>query len=132
DNPVNVVGNPTASPEATNEAVAVVPKIMPSSRFGRLSFSTVSKLGDTANLRVANLVAPEPGLRYTVWLSNTSTGETFSLGTLTLDGLGEGILTFTDTDGQSLPLLFNAVMITQENAETDDENRSVVYSGNIP
>ena len=48
------------------------------------------------------------------------------------DGLGEGILTFTDSDGQALPLLFNAVMITQEQVESDDENRSVVYSGSIP
>lgn len=127
-NTVSVAATPTS--EATSAAVAVAPTALPVSRFGRLSFSTVTKLGDTANLRVENLAAPEPGLRYTIWLSNTTTGDTLGLGTLTIDGLGSGVLTYTDADGKALPTLFNAVLIAQENANSED--RTIVYSGSVP
>ncbi len=131
NNQVNIAANPTpTAEEATSEVVVVAPTAIPISRLGRLSFSTVSTLGDTANLRVENLAAPEPGLRYTVWLSNTTTGDSFGLGTLTIDGLGGGILTFTDADGKALPMLYNAVLITQE--KNDNEDRTVSYSGSIP
>lgn len=130
ENSRTVAVNPTPSPEVTATTVVVAPTAVPISRLGRLSFSTVNKLGDTVNLRVENLAAPRPGLRYTVWLSNTTSGDTFSLGSLTIDGLGSGVLTFTDTGGQALPILFNAVLITQENASSED--RTVSYSGSIP
>jgi serine/threonine protein kinase len=130
NNQVNIAANSTPSPQVTRAAVVVAPTALPVSRFGRLSFSTVTALGDTANLRVENLAAPEPGLRYTVWLSNTTTGDTFGLGTLTIDGLGGGVLTYTDTEGKALPMLFNAVLITQEKA--DSEDRTTAYSGSVP
>lgn len=131
NNQVIVPADQTPSPEATSETVVIAPTAIPISRLGRLSFSTVNTLGDTANLRVENLAVPEPGLRYTVWLNNTTTGETFGLGTLTIDGLGNGVLTYTDADGKALPLLYNAILITQEKSD-DSEERTVSYSGNIP
>jgi serine/threonine protein kinase len=132
NNQTTIANNPTPSAEATSEAVVIAPTAIPVSRLGRLSFSTVNSLGDTANLRVENLAAPEPGMRYTVWLSNTSTGDVFGLGSLTIDGLGSGVLTYTDSDGKALPTLFNAVLITEETVEANSEDRVVSYSGSIP
>lgn len=113
---------------------------------GMLSFGTSNRLGDSVNLRVENLAAPVPGHTYVVWLENTSDGSVLNLGELTLDALGSGALSFTDTEGRVLPTQYNAVIVTEEQktnsagyrirrneaTQQSEITGQVVYSGSVP
>lgn len=135
-----VVSNPTVTtvpptdvpntPEATT--VAAQPTAVPVRTFGRLSYTTTDELGDTVNLQVSGLSQPPSGAEYAVWLVNTSDDSTLNIGTLSLDGLGNGVHSYVNTEGQMLPALYNAVWITAETEVGDAPAGDVVYSGSTP
>src|SRR5690606_39073704 len=54
------------------------------------------------------------------------------LGTVLIDALGDGQLTYTDESGAMLPSQYNAVFLTLEEGETDTPTGEVVYSGSVP
>ncbi len=136
-----VVSNPTATspaptevpntPEAT-AAAAAQPSAVPVRTFGRLSYTTTDEMGDTVNLQVSGLSQPPAGQEYAVWLVNTSDDSTLSLGTLSVDGLGSGVHSYVNPDGQMLPALYNAVWITAEAEVGTEPAGDVVYSGSTP
>lgn len=120
-------GEPTQVALQTTQEVGVEPTIAPTAapNFGTLTFSSVNAIGDTVNLRVQRFTAS--GEEYAVWLNNTETGDTISLGSLNTDALGSGVLTYTDPDGRLLPSIANAVLITRQDAPDD-----IIYSGSVP
>ncbi|MGQ9888591.1 MAG: serine/threonine-protein kinase [Aggregatilineales bacterium] len=136
DNPVIVAGSPTAAagpPTPTVEAGQPVQSAPAAVRpLGRLTFSTANRIGDTANLRLERLAPTEPGMSYAVWLLNTDTGDRLGLGALTVDPLGNGVLSYTDPEGRSLPTLFNTVAITRETFMEDAPTTAPRYGGRVP
>lgn len=123
-----IASNPTPS----QVVVVSAPTATPAPSFGSVTFSSVNTVGDTVNLRVERFAPTAPGEKYAVWLRNTATGDTLSLGALTTDALGSGVLTFTDSEGRLLPAIANAVLITREAASSDSPVGDVVYSGSVP
>jgi serine/threonine protein kinase len=133
DTELVVDDEPTQAVVQNTQAVAVEPTIAATAapNFGTLTFSSVNAIGDTVNLRVQRFSPTAPGEEYTVWLSNTESGDTIPLGALNTDALGSGVLTYTDPDGRLLPSIANAVLITRH--EQDSETTGdVVYSGSVP
>jgi tRNA A-37 threonylcarbamoyl transferase component Bud32 len=130
-------GTTTADP--TNTAVAsnptevaqVVPNATRIPTFGQLRFTTVDALGDTVNMQVENLTPPTAGHHYAAWLVNPA-GDALLLGSLRLDSLGNGILTYTDSEGRVLPALFSGVLLTQEETVGDAPAGDALYSGSVP
>jgi serine/threonine protein kinase len=125
---LNGTVEPTSAP--TQTIVAPVNTARPV--FGRVSFSTVNTLGDTINLTANNLAPLPAGEGYAVWLLNTDNDAISPAGLLRVDAVGNGVLTFTDADGQILPTLYNALQITREEAQEDTPQGDVVYSGVVP
>jgi serine/threonine protein kinase len=121
---------PTDTPEATS--VAAAPTDVPTRSFGRLSYTTTSELGDTINLQVSGLSQPPSGRTYAVWLKNTTDDSVQGIGVLSLDGLGNGAHRYADSEGRTLPALYNAVLITLETEPGDAPAGDVVYSGITP
>src|SRR5690606_9070968 len=100
--------------------------------FGRASFNDNVAPGDTIQLRVQGVVPPGAGQQYVAWMQNTETGDVMRLGTVLIDALGDGQLTYTDESGAMLPSQYNAVFLTLEEGETDTPTGEVVYSGSVP
>ncbi len=118
---------PTAIVEDPTPAVTAVPT------FGRATFSSANRIGDTFNLRVEGLPLTEAGIEYVVWLVNTDSDALLNAGSLTIDGLGNGVLTFTDPESQLLPGAFNAIAVTpEEDPESETPTGETVYSGAYP
>ena len=133
--PVGGVGNPTARVTGQSLEASRVAVIQPTAApdFGRATFNTNNAPGDTFNLRAEGIPATEANKRYVVWLINTATGENVNVGSLNIDVLGEGFLTYTDPDGRFLPGLYNAVSITTESdADVEAPSGDVVFKGEYP
>lgn len=140
DSQVVVVSNPTPTDTASQPppATPAGPATLPASvatgprPLGRLTFSTANQVGDTANLRLERLTPTEPGMSYAVWLLNTETGDRLGLGALTVDPLGNGVLSYTDPEGRPLPTLFDTVAITRETFMEDAPTTAPNYGGRVP
>ena len=96
-------------------------------RVGDLRYNTA----DTINLTF-DLDTPPAGMIYVAWLQNTETGETISLGQLNADPFGDGVLSYTDPDGNFLPAMYNAILISLETEAGDEPEGEIAYSGQIP
>lgn len=131
--PVTATGTPVAGLGATEAptTVPIVPVNTSPPSFGVVSFANGTAAGDTANLQVQDLRPPGENRSYAAWLVDTANDETVLLGPLVVDGLGNGILTFTDDDGRNLPTEFNALLITREAELGDAPAEDVAYSGYI-
>jgi len=124
---------PTAVLTTAPTAAAVVPTSAPAApRFGLASFTTSSVLGDTLNLTVEDLDPLPAGTTYTVWLENTDDQNILRLGTLDLNALGAGVLTYTEPDNMPLPAVYNRILLTAEREEEDAPSGDVLYSGMVP
>lgn len=129
----------STTPIATQAQVAqeptmvalVAPPATSAPTFGRVRFATSGSLGDTVNLQVENLAQPGNERSYAAWLVNPA-GETLLLGALRVDSLGNGILTYTDTEARALPTLYNGVIVTRETSIGDAPEGETVYSGSLP
>jgi hypothetical protein len=100
--------------------------------FGRLSFNTSRELGDTVDLQANGLRSPRSGNQYAVWLTNTADGSVLPVGELDVDGLGNGVLRYVDTEGNMLAALYNGVIITEESDVGEEPAGAVIYSGSNP
>ena len=117
---------PTQQPPT---AVVVAPTSAAVRTFGRLSFSTTREIGDTVSLQVSGLDRPGAGVDYTVWLKDTSNDDYLNIGSLSVDGLGNGVHRFVDSEGRMLPAYFNALLISKETEVGDMPDGEIVYSG---
>ncbi len=125
----SVADNPTPS----IEPATVAPTAIPEPNFGRLSFGTSINNGDTVNLRVEGLRPVSGGAAYVVWLKNSASEEAITLGPISLDALGNGLLTYTDPDNLTLPTRYNHILITREESGSVTEPAGPVeYSGGVP
>ena len=127
---VTIGDNPTPRP---TDAVRVIPQRPTVPTFGRVSYTTTNRLGDTANLRVDNLQVGGEGI-LVAWLINTAV-ETpiIKLGQLQLDALGSATLRYVDENGLLLPSQYNAMLITRErNGEATQPSDAVRYSARLP
>lgn len=133
--PETTVDSPTAETliATATTAQVVVATVTEGPSFGRLSFSTTNKTGDTVTLQVENLTPPGADEVYAAWLMNTSTDGTIKLGDLTLDPLGNGVLPpYVDKDGRVLPADFNAITVTRETGEVEAPTGEILYSASVP
>ncbi len=131
-NTLDVTIRDNTTPRPT-DAVRVVPQRPTIPTFGRVSYTTTNRLGDTANLRVDNLQVGGEGV-LVAWLINTAI-ETpiIKLGQLQLDALGSATLRYVDENGLLLPSQYNAMLITRErNGEVTQPSDAVRYSARLP
>ncbi|MCC6614041.1 MAG: serine/threonine protein kinase [Anaerolineae bacterium] len=129
----NVAVEPTTAPTTVATVAAVVPTAVPAApRFGLASFTTSSVLGDTLNLSVDDLDPLRAGTSYTAWLENTDDQSIMRLGTLDLNALGSGVLTFTEPDHMPLPAVYNRILLTAEREAGDAPSGDALYSGMVP
>ncbi|MBZ0294701.1 MAG: serine/threonine protein kinase [Anaerolineae bacterium] len=126
-NPPAVVIDPTTAPTT---APAIAESTVDT--FGRLTFATSETVGDTVNLTVEKFTPPPAGQRYIAWLQNPDGDQSLLLGTLSINALGDGLLTYTNSDGLPLPASFNQVIISAESDPGDEPSGEVRYSGSIP
>ena len=101
-------------------------------RTGVLQFQNGSAIADQASLIAEALLAPPTGSQYEVWLTNED--ERISLGILTLDETGRGVLTFTQEQGVNLISLYDSVEVTIEpNPDSGPKTSGIVaYSFTLP
>jgi len=133
DDEPNVVDTPVVSlptetpPQPTDLPQPTTPT------FGQVRFGMSAIPGDTVMLEVSALDEPSAGHVYIAWLVNTAQDTYIKLGELRLDLLGSAELTYTDPEGEILPILYNAVYISEEtDATTDTLNGDVVYRAAVP
>jgi len=128
-----IANAPTTEP--TTEAAptdAPASTAIPVDSFGEINFSSSNGVGDIINVKVEGLASPGAGNVYAVWLVNTETGDTLAIGEITPSAFGEGVLTYTDSDGRMLPASYNAIFLTPEEFVGDEPTGDVLYSGGIP
>jgi serine/threonine protein kinase len=115
-------------PEPTSVEQVAVP------RFGRVSYSTSSSLGDSVSVRVENLRPPQSGMTYAAWLLNTSQDTRLHLGNLNVDAIGSGVLSFVDPDGRLLPAYYNtfAISLEERGFSGDSPTGDFAYSSSVP
>lgn len=126
----NAVTVPTSIATEASSAPTVDPAIatplntlqsLPS--VGRALFSSTNAPGDTVNIAVEGLAPPSNGSPYQVSLVGIA--DSLPIGTLALDALGNGQLTYTDVEGRFLPALFNQLIIGQDEG-------TAAYAGAVP
>lgn len=128
-------GSPTSIPATpTSEVViAAEPTPIPQPSFGRVSFSTTNKFGDTVTLQLQNLKPPAEGKVYIAWLQSTGDVSLVKMGELTLDALGSGVMPpYVDSAGRILAAFYNAITLTLEKAGAQTPTGNVVYSAHVP
>jgi serine/threonine protein kinase len=125
---------PSPPPTETPKAAAIVEATAkPAPVFGRASFSTTNKLGDTVTVQAQNLTPAGDGEVYVAWLENTVDNSIVRIGELTLDALGSGVMTpYIDPGGRVLPAFYNAVFLTREKTGTDKPSGAPAYSARVP
>ena len=125
-------GSPQPTTDLTRVASAATAAAVPT--FGKATFSTAISVGDTLNVRAEGLPLNDAGKNYVVWLANSKNDSDTPLkaGTLTIDGLGNGVLSYTDPDGTMLPGTYNTVLITSQGADTDTPEGDVVFHASYP
>ena len=121
-----------ASVQASSEPTVAAAQPQQPTSFGTVNFSSTDQMGDTVSLQVSNLSQPRSGEVYAAWLHNTASGDMLALGRLRVDGLGSGLLIYTDEGANVLPALYNAVLITREQTIGDAPSDDVVYSAAVP
>lgn len=114
---------------ATIETVPAVTRLPDN---GEVRFSSLNVPGDSLTVKVRDLPPPPDNLVYVVWLTNTETDETLSLGVIVRDAFGEGTLSYTHPEPRMLPAEFNAVWITAESQNSATRTGAVLLSGQIP
>lgn len=113
----------TAETQAPTAAAA-------SSNFGIVQFRTTNSLGDTVVLNVKELTPPTEGQLYRGWLYNQQEQRWLAIGTVPVDVFGEGTITFTSPEGESLYTDFDAVAISLETPDSTLESpTTIAYSG---
>ncbi len=118
--------------EQPTSAVVLAP-VNTAPTFGKVTFSTETAPGDTANVQVSGLTQPASGSQYVVWLENTRDQTTTNIGSLKIDALGNGQFVYTDAAGRMLPTVYNAVVISEENsAAAAQPSGKIAYSGFLP
>ncbi|MBZ0298519.1 MAG: protein kinase [Anaerolineae bacterium] len=129
-----VASNPTAAPtRAPTEAIQAIPPATSEPSLGTATFSTATTIGDMLTLRANRMPPTAPGENYVVWLQNTDSGDVLNTGTMKINALGEGTLTYTDGEGRFLPGLFNAVAISRESTATSETPQGEIeYQGSYP
>jgi len=97
-----------------------------------LRFQDGSALADQAILEAQRMPAAPAGNKYEVWLANET--DRISLGILTLDETGTGVLTYTDKQGENLAALYDHTEITMEPENDTDPLSSglVAYAFTLP
>jgi serine/threonine-protein kinase len=110
--------------------VAVVAAAVPT--FGEVRYSSANQPGDTINVRLSGVRKPASGSEYAAWLLNSESGETLFLGRVIVDSLGEGSISFTDSEARSLPSLFNTVLISIETDPGATPSADVPYQAQVP
>jgi serine/threonine-protein kinase len=135
-NTTTISANPTAtsveSTTAATQAIAGPPTAAPEKSYGRATFSTANAIGDTLTVQAQDWPPSRPGENYVVWLMNTESDEVLGVGTLPVNALGTGTLTYTDLDGRLLPGLYNAIGVSREASMGDSPEGEVIYSGSYP
>jgi serine/threonine protein kinase len=124
-----------AQAAATSAAEVTLNSIPARPTFGALSFSSSRQPGDSLSLRLNGVRPPSSGNIYVAWLTNTEDNSQQPLGRISVDGLGTGALSFSSDEGSMLPSQWNAVLITEEDADSPDEaipTGDVIYSGMFP
>ncbi len=116
---------------ATPRALAVIPENN-AVNFGKASYSSQNAPGDSISIQVNELAQPPNGTHYAVWLFNTLDDDALHLGDVRLDPLGDGQLTYTSDSASMLPIHYNAVLITQQDADSDAPSGRVLYHGSLP
>lgn len=137
---VALVGTQTAAAaaalptETESPTTTPAPTSVPVQTFGRLSFSNIGGLGDAMSMQVQGLQPVAAGQVYAAWLVNTADDSRLRIGELAVDPLGNGALSFTDSEGRLLPALFNAVFISLETRGSigDAPSDTIRYSASIP
>src|SRR6185503_10804271 len=99
---------------------------------GVLQFHDKNGVLDQATLIAQAMPAPPKGTEYEVWLVNSA--ERLSLGILSVDGKGKGILNFDHSEGMNLLASYSGVEVTlktNDGSETDGSDR-VAYAYMLP
>jgi len=132
-------GEPDAQPEQqtapqtpTLVAANDVPPASDVPTFGQVTFTSDTHPGDRVNIRVNDLQPPDDDQVYVAWLLNTEDNSVLPVGEVFVDALGNGVTTYTDPEGRTLPALYNAVSITLEDEFTLTPAGPTVYSGRVP
>lgn len=108
------------------------PTPVPVEDFGEMNFSSSGGTGNIVNVAVEGLASLNEGEVYAVWMVNTETGETLSIGEIAPSAFGEGVLTYTDDEERMLPAYYNSVYLTREEFVGDEPTGDILYSGGIP
>lgn len=125
------VGTAVATRGPDTAAQTLVAEARPS--FGRLSFLNINGFGDGLSLSLREVSRAPAGSSYVAWLLNTRTGDQLKLGTVAVDAIGTGALSYTHPDGIFLPTQYNALLLTLEASPQEVEEPSeVVYHGLLP
>ncbi len=121
---------PTITPAADTITQTLVAQAKPN--FGRLSFLSVNTPGDGVTISLKDVRSTAPGTGYTAWLFNTRSGDFLKIGTLAVDAIGNGALSYTNPDSLFLPTLYNALLLTIESDRDATSPAEAVYSGLLP
>lgn len=124
-----------ATQEVESTATEQVVVVAEAPTFGELSFGKVTMPGDTLSLRLNRVTPPSDGRVYVAWLVNTESDARLNIGRVTVDAVGNGALAYNDDSGQVLPALYNAVIISEEdaaNAAGEVPQGEITYSGSFP
>lgn len=117
---------------AATQAIAGPPTAAPQKSFGKATFSTARAIGDTLTMQAQDWTPTSPGESYVVWLMNTENNDMLGVGTVPINALGSGTLTYTDPDGRFLLGLYNAIGVSREASMGDAPTGEVVYNGSYP
>jgi serine/threonine protein kinase len=129
--PTPTVAQVVNTPVAT-QAIVSPPTAVPEKSFGKATFSTAHVIGDTLTVQAQDWPSTRPGENYVVWLMNTESGDMLGVGTLPINALGRGTLTYTDPDGRFLLGLYNAIGVSREASMGAAPEGEVIYSGSYP
>lgn len=124
----------TTPQQASTLAPTLIARIETGPTFGRASFSNSGDelSGDSFNLRVQDFAPAPSGTTYIASLVNTASSERLVLGRVTVDAVGDGALSYIDSEGRFLPALFNAVEVTLEGSVDASTFADVRYHSILP
>jgi serine/threonine protein kinase len=121
---------PTPAPTAAALAATLPAPISSVPSFGSAAYSSDKAPGDTVEVQLRGLAAPPSGSSYRVWLYNSGNQESMKVGSLRLDALGNGQLSFTADE--ILPIEYNAILVSEESSDGDAPQGKIAYSGAVP
>lgn len=130
---VSSFGNKAATESPTIETVTSISLVSsPLGQTGVLRFQDGTAVMDRAILTALAMPAPPAGSQYEVWLVGGEKSQ--SLGILSLDGNGKGLLEFNDRRRQNLLGVYDRieVRITPETNSSVEVIERVAYSSSLP